>query len=439
VKITNKSFGTTEEVEFIYDYTGRRVRKIDNSAIETIYASSFYEIKEGVVTKHIFDGVRRIVSKKGGNIFWYHTDHLGSTGFLTTEQDVNGDVQVIQKTTYFPFGETKEVPPVEEVQYKFTGQEYDPETGLYYYGARYYDPVIGRFVSADIYIPYPLDSQSFNRYTYVRNNPIIYNDPTGHWFGIDDAIAAGIGFVVGYIRHGVTTGDWGWEAVKAGAIGAVVAWIGYNTLGLAANELANMWNAAGLGNAGGSFELFGVSISCFTEEIMNWLFPKSPKSKNASDREVPIATRAKQGKGGDIIYYYGYEGYYENWSGGSLTWRLNNPGAIEWGAFAIEHGAIGNANRWAIFPNYQTGYNAASSLLNSNRYSRLTVNEAIGKWAPDNENDTAAYQRFIKSKTGINPNSIMRSLTPQQRSSLLEAIIQYEHYEPGTITREYVY
>jgi len=77
-----------------------------------------YEIKNGIVTKHIFDGVRRIVSKKGGNIFWYHTDHLGSTGFLTTEQDVNGDVQVIQKTTYFPFGETKEAPPVEEVQYK---------------------------------------------------------------------------------------------------------------------------------------------------------------------------------------------------------------------------------------------------------------------------------------------------------------------------------
>ena len=92
-------------------------------------ANAVYEIKEGVITKHIFDGVRRIVSKKGGNIFWYHTDHLGSTGFLTTEQDVNGDVQVIQKTTYFPFGETKEVPPVEEVQYKFTGQEYDPETG----------------------------------------------------------------------------------------------------------------------------------------------------------------------------------------------------------------------------------------------------------------------------------------------------------------------
>ncbi|MEM5795044.1 MAG: RHS repeat-associated core domain-containing protein, partial [Bacillota bacterium] len=51
------------------------------------------------------------------------------------------------------------------------GQEYDSETGLYYYGARYYDPAIGRFISPDSIVQSPGDPQSLNRYSYCRNNP----------------------------------------------------------------------------------------------------------------------------------------------------------------------------------------------------------------------------------------------------------------------------
>jgi RHS repeat-associated protein len=61
----------------------------------------------------------------------------------------------------------------------FTGQRLDA-TGLYYYNARYYDATIGRFISADTIIPYPSDPQSFNRYSYCRNNPLKYTDPTGN-------------------------------------------------------------------------------------------------------------------------------------------------------------------------------------------------------------------------------------------------------------------
>ena len=64
---------------------------------------------------------------------------------------------------------------------QYTGQESDlAETGLYYYGARYYDPAIGRFITADSIVQDPGDPQSFNRYSYVRNNPLRYVDPTGH-------------------------------------------------------------------------------------------------------------------------------------------------------------------------------------------------------------------------------------------------------------------
>ncbi|MFC1953472.1 RHS repeat-associated core domain-containing protein [Chloroflexota bacterium] len=60
----------------------------------------------------------------------------------------------------------------------FTGQRLDG-TGLYYYNARYYDPSIGRFISADIIIPNPSDPQSYNRYAYVLNNPLKFVDPSG--------------------------------------------------------------------------------------------------------------------------------------------------------------------------------------------------------------------------------------------------------------------
>jgi len=54
--------------------------------------------------------------------------------------------------------------------------------GLYYYGARYFDPQLGRFVSPDTIIPQQQGSQAWDRYAYVNNNPIKYNDPTGHWY-----------------------------------------------------------------------------------------------------------------------------------------------------------------------------------------------------------------------------------------------------------------
>jgi RHS repeat-associated protein len=62
---------------------------------------------------------------------------------------------------------------------EFTGQRLDSGTGLYCYGARYYDPEIGRFISPDTIVPDFANPQSLNRYTYVLNNPLKYIDPTG--------------------------------------------------------------------------------------------------------------------------------------------------------------------------------------------------------------------------------------------------------------------
>ncbi|MCU0857241.1 MAG: FG-GAP-like repeat-containing protein [Pontiellaceae bacterium] len=109
-------------------------------------------------------------------MMYYHDDHLGSASVVTDRVG-----EVVSHITYTPYGEMRnELNLGASVNYLYTGQEFDREIGLYYYGARYYDQAIGRFISPDTIIPDPADTQAYNRYSYVYNNPIKYNDPTGH-------------------------------------------------------------------------------------------------------------------------------------------------------------------------------------------------------------------------------------------------------------------
>lgn len=70
----------------------------------------------------------------------------------------------------------------------FAGQHFDSATGLIYMGGRYYDPQLGRFISPDSVVPEQGDPQALNRYSYVRNNPVKYIDPSGHCWGIASGI-----------------------------------------------------------------------------------------------------------------------------------------------------------------------------------------------------------------------------------------------------------
>ena len=72
-------------------------------------------------------------------------------------------------------------PGTQRTDYSFTGQRLDDSTDFLYYGARYYDPALRRFISGDTIVPNPGNPQSLNRYSYVLNNPVRYTDPTGHW------------------------------------------------------------------------------------------------------------------------------------------------------------------------------------------------------------------------------------------------------------------
>jgi len=108
--------------------------------------------------------------------YYYHADQLGSSNVLT---DRAGNV--VQHYEYGTFGQQSFVDngSAYPVSNRYTGQVADDETGLYYYGGRYYDPQLGRFIQPDPTVPDPTDSQSLNRYSYCRNNPLNETDPTG--------------------------------------------------------------------------------------------------------------------------------------------------------------------------------------------------------------------------------------------------------------------
>ena len=78
------------------------------------------------------------------------------------------------------WGETRYTWGTTPTTYRYTGQREQAELGLYYYGARWYDPALARFTQPDTIVPEPGDPQGWNRFSYVKNNPLRYQDPTGH-------------------------------------------------------------------------------------------------------------------------------------------------------------------------------------------------------------------------------------------------------------------
>ena len=107
------------------------------------------------------------------DIFYYHTDHLGSTSYIT-----DAKANITQFDAYLPYGEmlVDEHSSSEEMPYKFNGKEFDQETGLYYYGARYMNPVTSLWYGVD---PLAEKYPNITPYCYTDNNPVRYIDPNG--------------------------------------------------------------------------------------------------------------------------------------------------------------------------------------------------------------------------------------------------------------------
>ena len=105
--------------------------------------------------------------------FFYHSDHLGSTSYITDDH-----ANITQYDAYLPYGEllVDEHSSSEDLPYKFNGKQFDEETGLYYYGARYMNPITSLWYGVDpLFEKYPTESS----FIYCLDNPIILFDKKG--------------------------------------------------------------------------------------------------------------------------------------------------------------------------------------------------------------------------------------------------------------------
>ena len=107
--------------------------------------------------------------------FFYHSDHLGSTSYITDDH-----ANITQYDAYLPYGEllVDEHSSSEELPYKFNGKQFDDETGLYYYGARYMNPVTSLWYGVD---PLAEKYVATGGYVYTLDNPVRLIDPNGNW------------------------------------------------------------------------------------------------------------------------------------------------------------------------------------------------------------------------------------------------------------------
>ena len=129
-----------------------------------------------MVTKYYYAAGQRMAVRVGGVVYWLQGDHLGSAS-LTTDASGNR----VGELRYTPYGDTRYAIGAFPTDRRYTGQREEVELGLYDYGARYYDPLLARFISADTVVPQPGNPQSLNRFSYVLGNPLKYTDPSGHF------------------------------------------------------------------------------------------------------------------------------------------------------------------------------------------------------------------------------------------------------------------
>ncbi|AYQ56557.1 hypothetical protein MS2017_0835 [Bathymodiolus thermophilus thioautotrophic gill symbiont] len=183
-------------------YQKTQTKANSTTTITTTYIGKLYEqIKQNTHTEHkhfiYADGQLIAINIKTNTTAntpsipdktrYLHYDNLGSIDTIT-----NGQGNIVERMAYTAFGQRRQddwrandplLPIIPTLTNRgFTGHEHIDEMGFIHMNGRVYDPSIGRFLSADPNIQAPYNTQSYNRYSYVLNNPLKYTDPSGFWF-----------------------------------------------------------------------------------------------------------------------------------------------------------------------------------------------------------------------------------------------------------------
>ncbi|WP_162923747.1 FG-GAP-like repeat-containing protein [Arachidicoccus soli] len=277
------------KLSYTYGQDYQRIKSLlkqGSTVVETKYYLGAFERQiKGGITRDIHyinagNGLCAIIVKEGSAItpYFVYSDHLGSILKVT---DTLGDI--VAQQNFDAWGRNRNpdnwtytgIPSVPDWLYRgYTGHEHLAQFALINMNGRMYDPVTGRMLSPDNYIQQPWNSQSYNRYGYCINNPLIYTDPSGEIFGIDDLIFGTVGALInfgtqlisgnvhnfgqalGYIGTGFVSGvafEYG-GPIAAGAIaGAGNAWVAGGSISQIAAGAIIGGVSGGVGQAVGSY------------------------------------------------------------------------------------------------------------------------------------------------------------------------------------------
>ena len=175
-----------QNVRYVRDYVNGNTVNVYGHWVEievwgygtVTYVGNSFEWTGSTATmqKYYYAGSNRVAVRRGSDsLYWLLGDHLGSQAITT---DANGSK--ISEVRYYPWGGDRYYAYTSSTTFRFTGQRTEFGLGLYYYGARWYDPSIMRFVQPDTDVPVSQGVQAWDRYAYTNNNPVKYIDPSGH-------------------------------------------------------------------------------------------------------------------------------------------------------------------------------------------------------------------------------------------------------------------
>ncbi len=286
----------------------------------------------------------RVRTNSTNVVYYLHADHLGSTSLAT---DASGTV--VGRQWYDPYGGERASSGALSTDRLYTGQRWDAALGLYDYCARWYDPSLGRFVSADTVVPNPGNPQDLNRYSYVRNNALRFVDPTGYFsdeeimgfFGVDtwDAVLAL------FQRGGALEGQWAWlKALHMASEGDAL-------------QIYHYWN----GVSWSPVEILGIPLGAVTEgkepPALFMLFEGHFGLSEAGELyisgmrswnhpcELSIFEAGQMGNSYAVFAHNTYSGrYYEQ--------KTPNPGGGRWMHVGAAWPGGGYPDRWEIAPDW---------------------------------------------------------------------------------------